>query len=41
MTPSPWMYCVSIDPLLERVVHDAITLDVLCKYRPSAGEGHA
>ena len=41
MTPSPWMYCVSIDPLLEREKHDAITLDPLCKYRPTAGEGGA
>ena len=41
MTPSPWMYCVSIDPQLERAVHDAITLDVLCEYRPTAGEGRA
>ena len=34
MTPSHWMYCVSITSLLERAVHDAITLDVLCKYNP-------
>ena len=32
MTPSHWMYCVSITPLLERAVHDTITVDVLCKY---------
>ena len=35
MTPSHWMYCVSITPLLERAVHDTITVDVLCKYNPT------
>ena len=39
MMPSHWMYCVSITPLLERAVHDAITVDVLCKYNPTAREG--
>ena len=41
MMPSHWMYCVSITSLLERAVHDAITLDVLCKYNPTAREGGA
>ena len=39
MMPSHWMYCVSIIPLLERVLHDAITLDVLCKYNSTVREG--